>query len=266
MNAFIVLQIVISALLGACLGSFFNVVAHRSVEGRSWWGKERSICESCGKELTTLELIPLLSWLIQRGRCRSCKARVSPRYFIVELIGATAAGFLAWRWEFSWGYVLSMVGAFGFLLNALTDYEGGDVFDLFSLILGICGLLLRLFGGRSAVIDGLIGVAVGWGIFAVIIFVSRGGMGWGDACHMGGAGAVLGWKMTLLAFYIGIIAGGIGIAWLMLKGKIKWGRGDSIPLVPYLALGGIVTLLCGPQALNFIGMRFQYFFQAGWPW
>jgi leader peptidase (prepilin peptidase)/N-methyltransferase len=70
----------------------------------------------------------------------------------------------------------------------------------------------------------------------------------------------------LLAFYIGIFAGGIGIVWLMLQGKIKWGRGDSIPLVPYLAIGGMVTLLWGPQALNFISLRFQYFFQAGWPW
>ncbi|MDR1620810.1 MAG: hypothetical protein LBS00_00375, partial [Synergistaceae bacterium] len=82
----------------------------------------------------------------------------------------------------------------------------------------------------------------------------------------GGAGAILGWKMTLLAFYIGIIAGGGGIAYLMLRGKIKWGRGDSIPLVPFLAVGGVVTFLCGPQALNVIGLRLQYFIQAGWPW
>jgi leader peptidase (prepilin peptidase)/N-methyltransferase len=72
--------------------------------------------------------------------------------------------------------------------------------------------------------------------------------------------------MTLLAFYIGIIAGGGGIAYLMLRGKIKWGRGDSIPLVPFLAVGGVVTFLCGPQALNVIGLRLQYFIQAGWPW
>jgi leader peptidase (prepilin peptidase)/N-methyltransferase len=266
MNAFIVLHIVVSSLLGACLGSFLNVVAHRSVEGRSWWGKERSVCESCGKELSALELIPLVSWLVQKGRCRSCKAVLSPRYFIVELVGAVAAGLLAWRWGFSGAYALSMVGTFGFLLSALTDYEARDVFDIFALAMGAGGLLLRFFGGTNAVIDGLVGAAAGWGIFAVIIVVSRGGMGWGDACLMGGAGAVLGWKMTLLAFYIGIIAGGVGIAWLMLRGKIKWGRGDSIPLVPYLAVGGILTFLYGPQILNVIGLRFQYFFQAGWPW
>jgi leader peptidase (prepilin peptidase)/N-methyltransferase len=266
MDIFSLFQIVFSTLLGASLGSFLNVVAHRSVEGRRWWGKERSVCESCGRELTVQELIPILSWVLQRGRCRGCKAPVSPRYVLVELIGATGAGLVAWRWGFTWAYAFSMVGIFGFFLNALTDYESGDVFDVFALAMGGCGLLLRLFGGQDAFIDGLLGTVVGWSVFAVIILVSRGGMGWGDACLMAGAGAVLGWKMTLLAFYLGIMAGGAGIAWLMFRGKIKWGRGDSIPLVPYLAVGGLLTFLQGPWILDLVGSHFQYFFQAGWPW
>lgn len=266
MDAFFVFQIVFSAFLGASLGSFLNVVAHRSVEGRPWWGKERSVCESCGKELTSFELIPLVSWPLQKGRCRGCNVRISPRYFVVELIGAVTAGLMAWRWGLTWAYTLSMAGTFGLLLNALTDYEAGDVFDLFALVMGGCGFAIRFFGGTGALLDGLIGAAIGWGIFAVIILLSRGGMGWGDACFMGGAGAILGWKMTLLAFYLGIMAGGVGIAWLILRGKIKWGRGDSIPLVPYLAVGGVLTLLCGPQLIRLIGERFGSFFYAGWPW
>ena len=265
MDVVIVFQIVISAFLGASLGSFLNVVAHRSIEGRPWWGKERSVCESCGKELTSRELIPLVSWLVQKGRCRGCNARVSPRYFVVELIGAVGAGLMAWRWGPTWAYALSMVGTFGLLLNGLTDYESGDVFDLFALVMGLCGLAIRIVGGGSALVDGLIGAAIGWGVFAVIILASRGGMGWGDACFMGGAGAVLGWKMTLLAFYMGIMAGGVGIAWLMVRGKIKWGRGDSIPLVPYLAVGGLLTLLFGPQIIQAIGLRFGFPVGAGWP-
>jgi leader peptidase (prepilin peptidase)/N-methyltransferase len=255
-----------SALLGASLGSFLNVVAHRSVKGQPWWGRERSVCESCGKELTFWELIPLVSWLAQRGRCRTCGARVSVRYIVVEIIGAAAAGLLAWQWGLTWAYAFSMVGAFGFFLNALTDYENQDVFDIFALAMGLSGLLLRLFGGRDAFIDGLIGAAAGWGAFAVVILASRGGMGWGDACLMGGAGAVLGWKMTLLALYMGIMAGGLGAAWLLLRGKVKWGRGDAIPLVPYLAAGGFITLLWGPRVLHFIGSHFLRPFEAGWPW
>jgi leader peptidase (prepilin peptidase)/N-methyltransferase len=271
MNVAIVFQIVFSAILGASLGSFLNVVAHRSVGGRPWWGKERSVCESCGKVLTTFELIPLASWLIQRGRCRGCGARVSPRYFIVELIGATATGLMAWRWGLSWAYLFSMVGIVGLLLNALTDYESGYVFDSFALFIGVCGFLLRIAGGRDALMDGLIGAAVGWSIFAVIIVVSRilmgsEGMGWGDACFMGGIGALLGWKMTLLAFYMGCMAGGLICIVLLFRGKVKWGRRDSLPLVPYLAAGCFLTFLYGPQILYAIGLRFQYYIQAGWPW
>ena len=273
MDSFAILQIVFSILLGASLGSFLNVVAHRSVAGHSWWGKERSFCEFCGKELSALELIPLVSWVIQKGRCRSCETRLSPRYLVVEVLGAATAGFVAWEWGPSWAYVFSMALLVGLLLNSLTDYETGDVFDTFALLMGIMGFALRLFGGRDALVDGLLGAAVGWGIFAAIIVTTRlimgqEGMGWGDACFMGGTGALLGWKMTLLAFYMGIMCGGAGIAWLMLRGKVKWGRGDSLPLVPYLSAGFFLTLLCGPEVFDFLGLRFRDFsiFQAGWPW
>ena len=190
------------------MGSFLNVVAHRSLEGRPWWGNERSLCESCGRVLSPMELVPILSWVLQRGRCRGCGACISPRYLMVELIGALSAAGAAWRWGVSWAFLISLVGAFGLLLNALTDYESGEVFDAFALGMGVCGLLIRLGGGRDAILEGLLGAAVGWGIFAVIILASRGGMGWGDACFMAGIGAILGWRLTLLALYLGIMAGG----------------------------------------------------------
>ena len=115
--------------------------------------------------------------------------------------------------------------------------------------------------------DGLLGAAAGWGVFAVIILVSRGGMGWGDACFMAGVGAVMGWKLTLLAFYLGIMSGGVGILVLMIRGKVRLGRGDSIPLVPYLSAGCYLTLIFGPRILAFLGERFgapQAFLPA-WP-
>jgi leader peptidase (prepilin peptidase)/N-methyltransferase len=268
------LQVVFSAILGASLGSFFNVAAHRSVTGRPWWGRERSVCESCGKELSAWELVPLVSWVLQRGRCRSCGARISLRYLVVEVVGAAAAGLMAWRWGLSWAYVLSMTAVCGFLINSLTDYESGDVFDAFALMTGLAGLAIRLAGGWGALLDGLVGVVAGWGLFAAIILSSRlimgqDGMGWGDACFMGGMGAVYGWKMTLLAFYMGIMCGGVGSLWLLFRGKVRWGRHDAFALVPYLSAGGFLTLLFGPWLLGVIGLRFQYFplvFQTGWPW
>jgi leader peptidase (prepilin peptidase)/N-methyltransferase len=173
---------------------------------------------------------------------------------------------MAWRWGIGAAYFLSMTGCFGILLNALTDYESGDVFDAFPLVMGVCGLVIRLWGGSAALLDGFAGAAVGGGLFAAIIIVSRGGMGWGDASFMAGFGAVLGWKMTLLAFYAGIMTGGAGAIYLMLRGKVKWGRRDSFPLVPYLAGGGFMTLLYGPEMLYYVGLRFHHLIQPGWPW
>ncbi|GHS87335.1 prepilin peptidase [Synergistales bacterium] len=259
-------HIVFSCLLGACLGSFLNVVAHRTVINKPWWGSERSVCESCGHMLAFHELIPICSWIVQRGRCLKCKAPVSPRYIVVELTGAFIGGVLAWRWGMTFGYLFSMICAFGFLLSALTDYESQDVFDIFAFSMGAVGIALRLFGGRDAVIDGLLGAMSGWGVFALIIVVSRGGMGWGDACLMGGAGALLGWKLTLLAFYLGCFVGGAGVLYLLWRGKIKWGRRDAMPFVPHLAVGALLAMTVGPRILYFIGVRLSaYPIYPGWP-
>ena len=109
--------VALTAALGACMGSFLNVVAHRSIEGRPWWGKERSTCEACGHVLTPCELIPILSWFFQRGRCRSCGVSLSPRYLLVELIGAAGAAGVAWRWGPSWAGVLVLFAFFSLQLE-----------------------------------------------------------------------------------------------------------------------------------------------------
>ncbi|MDR1740461.1 MAG: prepilin peptidase [Synergistaceae bacterium] len=260
------LHVAFSAMLGACLGSFLNVVAHRSVIGRPWWGAERSVCENCGRVLTLFELVPVVSWVVLRGKCRGCGAAFSLRYLAVELTGAVMAGVLAWRWGIGWAYLLSMIAAFGLFLNSLTDFETGYVFDSFAAVMAAAGLIARAFGGWWALLDGLIGAAAGWGVVAVIILASRGGMGWGDAFLMAGVGALLGWKMALISFYLGLMCGAVAAVWLMLRGKVKWGRHDAIPLVPYLALGGLLTLLWGPRILAFMGnMYIGKPFRTDWP-
>lgn len=242
------------------MGSFINVVAHRSLQGRRWWGNERSICESCGHVLTPIELIPVFSWIFQRGKCKNCGTKISFRYLLVEIIGALGAALLAYKFNFSAAFFLCLTGFFGAFLSALTDYESGDIFDLFALITGLAGLIIRFFfiGGFNALLDGLIGAVTGWGIFAAIIFLSRGGMGWGDACFMCGMGAVLGFKFTLIAFYLGIMLGGFAVIFLLITGRVKFGRGDTLPLVPYLAVGCFFTFLFGDEILNFFNIYFNF--------
>lgn len=245
-------------LLGAALGSFLNVVASRSVSGRPWWGKERSRCPSCGQGLSWTDLFPLLSWILLKGKCRYCGKPIAIRYFAVEVTGAVIGGSLAARWGLTFPLAFALPAAFGLLLNALTDLEEGYVFDIFPLVMGGCGLLMRLFGGMDALIDGLLGAAAGFSVIGGIILVSRGGMGWGDATLMAGTGSLLGWKFTLLTLYLGFMVGGIIVLLLLAAKKVR--RKDAVPLVPFLALGGLLTLLAGPEVLLFTG------FSPPWPW
>ncbi len=257
-------QLVIAGILGACFGSFLNVIAHRSIQGRSWWGSERSVCESCGHVLSASELVPVLSWLFLRGRCRKCGAKISVRYLVVEVLCAVLALMIAVRWDVSWAGLLVSLGTCGLIVNSLTDYESGEVFDVLAITPGVLALLVRIAGGFSGVLDGLEGALVGWGIFAAIIILTRGGMGWGDAVFMGGMGAVLGMKFTLLAFYLGVMTGGAWAVVLLLLGRVKWGRGDAIPLVPFLAVGCFLTMIYGTEIFAHLGERFE-FFSVSWP-
>lgn len=247
--------IIIAGIFGACMGSFLNVVAHRSIQGRSWAGNDRSVCESCGHVLGAFELIPILSWLIQRGKCRHCGAKISVRYVLVEVICALMAMSVIYRWGISWAALIVGVGACGLVVNSLTDFESGDIFDVFAVAPGIACLLLRIAGGKWAVADGLAGAAAGWGIFAVIIVLSRGGMGWGDAVFMAGIGAVMGLKFTLFSFYAGIMAGGFFAIVMMLIGRLHWGKGETLPLVPFLSVGCFITMIFGPEIFSYLSAR-----------
>lgn len=240
------------------MGSFLNVVALRTLEDRSWWGKERSRCPKCGTLLKYVDLIPICSYIWLKGKCRYCKTGIPWRYFLIEVTGAVTGGLLALRWGISYASLLALITAYGLLLNGITDLYSGYIYDLYALIIGITGLVLRLPGGWTSITDGIQGALLGFGIIAIIILVSRGGMGWGDANLMAGTGAALGWKLTGISLYLGFMVGGtVAIVLLALK-IVK--RKDAIPLGPFLAMGAFLSLIFGPSILEFLGTI------PGWPW
>ena len=248
--------IILFALLGACMGSFLNAVAYRSVRNLKWWGRERSKCFSCGRVLTPLELIPVFSFIFikifYKGRCRACGAKISSRYLIAEVLCALGSALLAYKFYFDLKLLaLSLTGFYGAFISALTDYETGDVFDLFALITGALGLAIRFSLGLNFLWDGALGAFTGWAVFALIILITRGGMGWGDAVFMAGMGCVLGFKFILIAIYFGFMLGGLAAIILLVLGKVKFGRGDTLPLVPFLAAGCFLTFLFGEYILEF---------------
>jgi leader peptidase (prepilin peptidase)/N-methyltransferase len=206
---------------------------------------------------------------VQRGRCRTCGAVIPKSYFYVEFVCALIGALVTARWgqalpegvcerEGLLPLLLASTAAYSLYLNALTDIYSGYIFDLFALAPGAMGLLLRIGGGGQGLTDGLLGAALGYGIIACIILLSRGGMGWGDAHLMAGLGSILGWKMTGHRTLFRLSPRGILGVLLLVTGKAK--RKDAIPLGPFLALGGIAAILCGPSFLAWFGITSE------WPW
>lgn len=260
----------IALAVGLCVGSFVNVVVHRlpkMLEER--WRNDcaafagtattsgprynllvpRSACPACGHQITALENVPVLSWLLLRGRCSACKAAISPRYPLIELAGGLLAVAACWRF----GATPSGLAAATLLwtLLALTwiDIDTQLLPDDLTLPLLWGGLLANLFGLfaplKDAVIGAIAGYLVLWTIYWLFKLVrGKEGMGYGDFKLLASLGAWLGWQalpvIVLLSSVVGAI---IGIGLLVFKGR---DHNIPLPFGPYLAIAGGCTLFFGP--------------------
>ena len=240
-------------LFGLVVGSFLNVVIVRIPEGKSLWAP-RSACPRCGTLIAWYDNIPILSFVALRGRCRGCRMSIPWRYPLVEI--ATGAAFtLAYA---LFGPTIRFVAAAlllaGLIAITAIDLRHQIIPDLITLPGLAAGFVLSLATGHVTWLDSLIGIAVCGGIFLAMILIRPGGMGSGDVKLGAMLGAFLGWKLGLLALYLGVLAGGsVAICLLALGRK---GRKDPIPFGPFLALGGAVSLLWGNQVLAWYLGRF----------
>lgn len=246
-------------IIGSVMGSFIHAVALRTVKDIKWWGSERSLCPQCKHTLGFWDLIPLFSWLFLRGRCRYCGKPIPPAYFAAELITAILTSAIFIRWATAPAALFLSLAAMWFMIfHAITDLYSQYIYDGFALACGIVGMALRIFGGWKALGDGVLGASVGWLPLAALIFCTRGKMGWGDANLMAGLGACLGLKMTLTAMYCGFMTGGLIAVVLLIAHKV--GRKDALPMAPSLTAGTFITLIWGPQLLQYLR------FLLWWPW
>lgn len=252
----------IALALGACMGSFINAAAMRTVAEKKWWGRERSVCDHCGEVLRERDLVPIFSYILLGGKSRHCGGKIAPRHFMAEAVCAVLTAGLFLRWGISPALPMSLAVLWFSLFNSLTDLDNGYIYDIWAVALGVAGMLIRVAGGASALIDGAIGGAVGFGVIALIILVSRGGMGWGDAMLMLGIGAAVGWRYCAMSLYLGFLCGGVVVVPLMLAKKLK--RKDAVPLGPFLAAGSVLVLFIGDAFLQRIASLMGRY--AGWPW
>jgi leader peptidase (prepilin peptidase)/N-methyltransferase len=245
----------VSALLGLMVGSFLNVVVYR-VPRRESVVRPRSRCPGCGTQLAERDNVPVLSWLLLRGRCRTCSTPISARYPLVELLTAVVFGGLGARFGADWALPAFLVLAAGLLAVSFIDLEHFIVPNrvlLVVLALGVPLLAVAAAGGDGwlDVRDSVLGGAIAFGLLLVINLINPRGMGMGDVKLVGVEGlflGVLGIGHVLLALFLGFLLGAVGGVVLLATGVR--GRKDHIPFAPFLAAGALLSLVVGSGVLD----------------
>jgi leader peptidase (prepilin peptidase) / N-methyltransferase len=256
----IIFGIVFAVLLGLMVGSFLNVCIDRLPANQSIV-KPPSHCSACGRRLALMDLVPVFSYLFLKGRCRYCGARISSRMMWVELGTGLLFGYLFWHFGFSFELLLALVYCSVFIVLSMIDLDHQLLLDVIIFPTAIIALgvsffippsqllsnsgqanFLPSFLPQSGIAQAAIGLGIGLLVFTLIIILSRGGMGWGDAKLAGLIGAITGYLVPL-AIFIAVIIGGI-LAIILLVFKLKK-RKEGIPFGPFLAIGAVITLLWG---------------------
>jgi len=268
------LFIVTVLIMGLLIGSFLNVVIYRlpKMMENEWRGEyqayfspdantaapakfnlavPRSACPSCHAPVQARDNIPVLSWLLLRGKCRNCKAAISARYPIVEALTAALSAVAAWK--FGFGAAALLVIFVGWVLIALTFIDIDRMLLPDQLTLPLLWLALLFSLTDSAFVNpaqAIVGAAAGylslWSVYWLFkLLTGKEGMGYGDFKLLAVFGALLGWQQLPLIILLSSVVGAVvGITLLSIQGKDK---ATPIPFGPYIAAAGWIALLWGEQ-------------------
>jgi len=265
------------AVLGLMVGSFLNVVIHRlpKMMELTWQqqcaeinveashvhsGGEsapitrynivvpRSSCPHCNHAISAWENIPIVSFLVLRGKCKSCGAPISPRYPIVEAASGILCAFAAYHFGFGWTVFGALLLIWGLLALTAIDLDTQLLPDDITIPLLWVGLLFNVFGIftdlHSAVTGGMVGYLTLWSVYWTFkLTTGKEGMGYGDFKLLAALGAWLGWQMLPLIILLSSLVG--AVVGLVMIVAFKHGRNIPIPFGPYLAGGGLIALFWG---------------------
>ena len=264
-----------SVIFGLLVGSFLNVVIHRlpKMMEREWHanclelqGKEapqqakysivtpRSACPKCGHNITALENIPVISYLMLGGKCKGCKTGISLRYPLIEAITGALIGLVAAKYGYTSTSLFAFIFVFALVTLTFIDFDTQLLPDDITLPLLWLGLIFNFNGGftdlKSAVLGAIFGYLILWSVYwAFKLVTGKEGMGYGDFKLLAAIGAWFGWQMLPAVILLSSVVGAIiGIGLIVFKGK---GGGTAIPFGPFLALGGIAALFYGAQLMQF---------------
>ena len=263
----------ISLLLGLLVGSFLNVLVYRLpiMLERDWRKQAREVlelpaqpeaapfnllqpnscCPGCAAPIRAWQNIPLLSWLLLRGRCHQCRQPISKRYPLVELASGLLAVLVAWQLGFGWQALAMLVLTWGLLALSVIDGDHQLLPAVLFLELLWLGLLLNAGGqGFVSLQDAVYGAAAGyvllWSIYWLFkLLTGKEGMGYGDFKLLAALGAWGGWQVLPLTILLSSVVGAVlGLIILRLQ---RAGAGQPLPFGPYLAIAGWIAILWGEQ-------------------
>ncbi|CCJ34612.1 Leader peptidase (Prepilin peptidase) / N-methyltransferase [Caloramator australicus RC3] len=235
-------------IIGLIIGSFLNVCIYRIP-------REESIvfppshCPNCKLNLKLKDLIPLISYAVLRGRCRYCKARISPVYPFIEFLNAILYFLIYIKYGLNLEFIKFAFLASLVIVIGVIDYFTTDIYTntiIVGLIVGIAFAIISFFVEGSIMIY-IIGSLIGGGVISLIILLTN-GMGWGDAELLFIIGLFLGVRLTLVTLFLSFIIGGI-VGGILIILKIK-SRKDYIPFGPFISIGAVISILFGEFIIN----------------
>jgi len=238
---------------GAAVGSFLNVLIGRIPEGQSIIYPS-SHCPKCKHDIRFYDNIPLISYLILRGRCRDCQEKISLRYPVVEAITAVMSLLLFWKFGLSLKYLFSFVFTAALIVITFIDLDLQIIPDVITLPGIPLFFLAAVFFMDVKVMEALLGLFIGGGCLFAIAFVyefitKREGMGGGDIKLLAMMGAFLGWKSLFFILFVSSLLGAVvGISTMIAKGKdMKY----AVPFGPFLSVAAVAYLFVGNDVMEY---------------
>ncbi|MSQ12721.1 MAG: prepilin peptidase [Dehalococcoidia bacterium] len=249
-----IIPVVFLGVSGLAVGSFVNLAVDRLPAGQSL-AKPRSHCPVCQEPVSSLDLVPVFNYLWLRGHCRYCRAPIPPRSPVIELIGGLLFAYVGYRWGYTLDAALAAFAVIVLMLTFFIDLERQIILDKVTFPALAIVLVAAPFGpageGASLLwsyVQALAGVGVGFGALLAIYLVSwrlngQPGIGEGDVKFGALMGAILGWRLAIVALPVGFILGGVFAFGLILF----WGKGrrDVMPYGTFLNIGTLITYFFG---------------------
>lgn len=234
-------------IIGLLIGSFLNVIIYRLPKNESIV-LPASHCLYCGTRLKVIDLVPILSFLLARGKCRYCDKPISWQYPVVELITGLLFLLLYVKYGINSKYVILLVLLSLLIICSMIDLKRKIIPNAITYPGIVTGLILSLFFNHISFVSALLGMVIPAGFLLLIALIIKKGMGMGDVKLVAMIGTFIGWEYTMLGIFIGSLVG--SVIGLTLIAAHKMERKTRIPFGPFISMGTVIILLYGQRLLN----------------